>query len=764
MSVAGDTRQMLAMPTAGLGMPIGGGADASTAGLAPGDVWRILKQRKWLIIVTFIIAYILVGAITFLVYRYAPAYPSEALIEFVPPTLGLRAAEETNLTREYIERQLATEAARMREQGLLMEVLKLDEVKATSFYRWYGDNFEKCLKELQDMLIVAPIKDTYLIRVSIALREPREATLIVNRVVDRHLSRSKDTVATEGRQRLDTLRATKSDVEKELAAIRQRIAARRAQRDMPALESDREIQVEVIATLNNTLAELQTREADIETQRSSVRGRDPRNLPVSAEMRIVIEADPVLRYYRQQVEALDIQIEASKESLLGENHRNVLTLRAQRDNFFRKEAARRDELTDDLRARQIESLDQELARTRTMMITVRDQLAERENAQRDLDAAIQELLGWQKDEERLAGQLNTIEMSLREAETTTVARTRGGRLSRASEARDAVLPSRPNLPAFLGGGFLLALVAAVGLAFLRELTDQRIRTPVDVSRSASLPVLGSIAELDEEEADVKQIEHAVRERPSSMTADVFRQIRAHIVFSGPRESQRVLLITSPRPEDGATSVAINLATAFANGKERVLLIDCNFRRPGIRRAFPEARQEGLSHLLAEQRKLDDVVSHTQVPNLDVISSGGVLPPNPGELLSSKAMHDLLAEAKQNNRYQRVILDAPPCLLVSDALILASQVEGVILVARAMRSTKGTLRRAREQLARMGARVIGVVLNGVTSRPGGYFRQQYRDFYEYRDEELRELPDTGSVSESLNRLADATGDDESSRKP
>ncbi len=757
MSVAGDTRPMLAIPQSGLGLPSAWpGADSAAGGLGPGDVWRIIKQRKWLIVITFVLTYIVVVAGTIAMLRYAPAYQSEALVEFVPPTASMRVTEETNLTREYIEREIATEAARMREQQLLMEVLAQPEIKETAFYRWYGNNFEKCLKELQDLLIISPVKDTYLIRVAIAVRSPKEATLIVNRIVERHLARSKEGVADEGRKRLDNFRATKSDVEKELAAVRQRIAARRAQRDMPALESDREVQVQVITTLNNTLAELQTRESDIETQLETIRGHDPRNLPVSAEMRIVIEADPVLRYYRQQVEALDIQIEASKESLLGENHRNVLTLRAQRENFFRKEAARRDELTDDLRARQSESLNQELARSRNVKITVREQLAERENVQRDLDSAIQELVSWQKDEERLSRQLESIEMSLREAETTTVARSRQGRLAQASQARDAVSPVRPNLAAFLGGGFLLSLVASVGLAFLRELTDQRVRTPVDVSRTAGLPVLGSIAELNEEEADVKQIELATHEKPSSMTADVFRQIRAHVVFSGPRESQRVLLITGPRPEDGSTAVAINLATAFAAGKERVLLVDCNFRRPGIHRAFPQTKKEGLSHLLTEQRALDQVVSRTTVPNLDVVTSGGVLPPNPGELLSSKAMHDLLAEAKQDNRYQRIILDAPPCLLVSDALILASQVEGVILVARAMRSTRGTLRRAKEQLARMGARVIGVVLNGVQSRPGGYFRQQYRDFYEYRDEELNELP--GGAVDSLNRLADASGDE------
>lgn len=752
MSTVGDVRSMLTPPQLPPGMALGGPAPEPVvgAGLGPGDIWRIVRQRKLMILITTVIIYALVVAATFAVWRFAPAFPSEAYVQLVPPVEGLAVISETFAPKEYIERQLATEAARMTEPQLLMEVLALPEVKDTSFYRWYGDNFEKCLKELRDLLVVSPVRDTNLVRVAIALKSPREATLIVNSVIDRHLARSRDTVADEGRRRLDTLKNTRADVVKELTEIRQRIAAKRAQRDMPALESDRQVQVEVITMLNNTLAELQTREVDMETQLQNVRGFDPRMLPVTAEERVIVEADPVLRYYRQQVEAIEIQIEAIRVAMIGENHRQMLMLRAQRDNYFQKEGARREELTQDLRSRKVESLQQELARVRTMKMQMREQLAERENAQRDLDQAIQELQGWTKDEERLARELEQVGMALREAETQLVARSREGRLTRASLARDAVMPSRPNLPAFLGGGALLAIIGGVGLAFLRELTDQAIRTPLDVTRHGHLSVLGTVPLLDDEEADVADIEHATRLAPQSVTADAFRQIRAHLIFSGPRETQRVLLLTSPRPDDGKTAVAINLAVAFAQGGERVLLIDGNFRRPAVRKAFQGIKTEGLSNVLIGRARLENVVTKTDVPNLDVLGSGP-MPPNPAELLGSPAMRELLEAAR--GRYDRVLIDGPPCLLISDALIVATQAEGVVVVARAVRGTKGTLRRARDQLTRIGARVIGAVLNGVKTRPGGYLRQQYREFYDYTDEEVvvRELSESASAREALAML-------------
>jgi capsular exopolysaccharide synthesis family protein len=217
-----------------------------------------------------------------------------------------------------------------------------------------------------------------------------------------------------------------------------------------------------------------------------------------------------------------------------------------------------------------------------------------------------------------------------------------------------------------------------------------------------------------------------------LVAESFRQIRAHLTFSGPLESQRVLLITSPRPEDGKTATVINLAITFAQGNQRVLLIDCNFRRPGIRAAFEKTKADGLSNVLVGRNRLEDVITHTELPNLDVITCGP-MPPNPAELLGSAQMRAVLESAKKT--YERILLDGPPALLISDALVLATQVDAVVLVARASVGTKGTLRRAREQFQRIGARVIGAILNGVQARPGGYFRQQYREFYEYSNQEV-----------------------------
>jgi succinoglycan biosynthesis transport protein ExoP len=721
----------------GLGMPADVGGLA--AGLTARDVWRVIKQHKVMIVVTFCILYVLVGAATFLIRRYAPQYRSEAYIELIPPLEESLKPGERMMTKDQILLQLATQAAQIKDALLLQEVLAQPEIKETQYFRWFGNDFEKCLEDLRDRLDVTPVRDTRLIRVGLAVREKSEATLIVRTIVDRFLQRSRSAATDEFRRRLDTLKNTKAQIESELTALRERISQRRAQRDVPALEADRQVQSDVIAVLNNTLAELKTRFADIEAQLATVRGVDPRNLPLSAEMKVIIESDPVLRYYRQLVEDFDVRIDAMKQTQVGAEHRTMQSLLAQRAAYAEKEAARREELIDDLRGRQIESLQQERARVLNMQAEVREQLSERENAQRDLDRAIQELEGMKQDEERLGQQLSQVAIALREAENELTIRSREGTMNLVIPPRDATSPSRPNYRLYLGGGFVLSLLAALGLAFLREVTDQALRTPLDVARYGQLPVLGCIPLLDEEQVDIEEMEWATRRAPQSLVAEAFRQVRAHLTFSGPAESQRVLLVTSPRPDDGKTVVAINLAVTFAQGNQRTLLIDCNFRRPGIRRAFGNLPADGLSNVLAGRAELDSVIRRTDIPGLDVLTSGP-MPPNPAELLSSPMMRDLLAGVRQT--YERVVLDGPPCLLISDALIMATLADAVVLVARAVNGTKGTLRRAREQLARVNARVIGAVLNGVQARPGGYFRQQYREFYEYTEEGmvLRELPE------------------------
>jgi capsular exopolysaccharide synthesis family protein len=282
----------------------------------------------------------------------------------------------------------------------------------------------------------------------------------------------------------------------------------------------------------------------------------------------------------------------------------------------------------------------------------------------------------------------------------------------------------------LAAGIPLGLVLGVGLAFLLEFLDTSVRTPRDVARHTSLPLLGVVPILDDEEVAIDDIEVATRTAPNSMVAECFRQIRTNLFFASPAENQKALLVTSPGPEDGKTAVAINLAVTIAQSGRRVLLVDANFRRPALHRAFTNAKREGLSNILIGQRQLQDLASPTDLPQLDVLTAGPI-PPNPVELLSSRYMRELLARARET--YDQVIIDGPPVLLVSDPLVLANFLDGAIIVCRAKSNSRGAVLRTRDQLDQVRARILGVVLNAVETAPGGYYRRQYRAFYDYLSE-------------------------------
>ena len=299
----------------------------------------------------------------------------------------------------------------------------------------------------------------------------------------------------------------------------------------------------------------------------------------------------------------------------------------------------------------------------------------------------------------------------------------------AQPAIEALKRSSPSV-LLLPLGVFLALALSVGLALGLELLDTSVRTSQDMVRHLDVSLLGLIPHTDDEEVAIKQVERAVAEAPRSMVAEAFRQIRTNLQFCASAERQRTILIASPRPNDGKTTVACNLAMSLAQAGRRVLLVDANLRRPSLERIFEQVNPKGLSNLLTGEGSLESFVLKSVVPRLDVLGAGPP-PPNPGELLGGAPCRAFLKEAAA--QYDQVIVDTSPVLLTSDALVLAPAADGVVLVVRANRNSRGVARRARNLLTDVGARLFGGVLNAAQVARGGYFREQLRDYYEYQTE-------------------------------
>lgn len=210
----------------------------------------------------------------------------------------------------------------------------------------------------------------------------------------------------------------------------------------------------------------------------------------------------------------------------------------------------------------------------------------------------------------------------------------------------------------------------------------------------------------------------------SGVAEAARTLRTNLLFMAPDRPFQTLLVTSAGPSEGKTTVACCIAVAMAQAGQRVVLIDCDLRKPRLHRIFGKDARSGVTTALLEE-SIDDVIKSTEVPNLSVITAGPI-PPNPAELLHSERFKQFIEQVQ--GKFDWVILDSPPVVPVTDGVILSTLVDGTILVVRAFKTTKDLARHALRALLDVGANVAGCVLNSVNLNKSEY---KYSHYYYYR---------------------------------
>jgi capsular exopolysaccharide synthesis family protein len=309
-------------------------------------------------------------------------------------------------------------------------------------------------------------------------------------------------------------------------------------------------------------------------------------------------------------------------------------------------------------------------------------------------------------------------------------------------ARTPAAPSEPNIPRNLGFGFVLGLTSGIGLAFLLEGVDNTVRTPEQAQAISGLPSLGMIplgpkstSETNSKTglrvaASKEAIEMITQSRPLSQMAESYRALRTSLLLTSVGAPPKTILITSALPREGKSTTSINTAIVLAQKGTRVLLIDADLRRPSIHKTLGMGPRIGLSNVLTGGATLQQAtVRSTLLPNLFILPAG-TAPPNPSELLASARMFDLLAEVRE--QYDHIVVDTPPTLSVTDAVVLSVRADAVVLVIRSAQTTKPALRRARDILAQVNARVAGVLMNAVNlDSPDYCYYYEYQGKYGHR---------------------------------
>ena len=306
-------------------------------------------------------------------------------------------------------------------------------------------------------------------------------------------------------------------------------------------------------------------------------------------------------------------------------------------------------------------------------------------------------------------------------------------------------PVKPNKTVNIVLGLIFGIIMGIGLAFFIEYLDTSVKTIDDVERTFQAPVLGVIPQ---------NIGYLLEEGTESKHAEAYRVLRTNLLFSRKDDKLNTIVVVSAGAGEGKSTTTINLATVFAQAGNRVLIVDSDLRRPTLHKLFKVANNLGLTNYLLKQNALAEIVQTTSVPNLDFMASGK-LPNSSMGILGSAQMKEMISELKQ--RYDFILFDSPPILGVSDASILASEVDLVMQVIQYRRYPQPMTIRAKQMIEKVGGNFVGIVLNNINmSQDEGYYYYSgyYHDYYYSRNP---------AEQEAETKAAPATGDTEIKQK-
>jgi capsular exopolysaccharide synthesis family protein len=311
------------------------------------------------------------------------------------------------------------------------------------------------------------------------------------------------------------------------------------------------------------------------------------------------------------------------------------------------------------------------------------------------------------------------------------------------------LPDQPKKSVNILLGAAIGLILGVALAFFLEYMDNSVKTPEDIDRFIRVPSLGVIPSLAsiydrkrlygygyghrseshkqrQDQNGTPEVSMIAHTNSDSIISEAYRSLRTSILLSNSGKPPKTILVTSAHKAEGKTVSSVNIAISLAQLGGRVLLLDCDMRNPNCHKALKMKNEQGMSSFLAANVDISSLIVETKVPNLFVVTAGKI-PPNPAELLASPRMKQALTLVDEFFDY--VVVDSPPMLAVTDALILSTIVDGVVLVVKAEATPKDVLQKARKSLQGVNAKVLGVLINQADVR-GADYNYYYKYYYAY----------------------------------
>ena len=722
---------------------------------------RVLIKRKWLVLscVVGIFAAVAIASL-----RQTPIYEAAGQIAINKADPNLITFKDSMPVVDYYDQSdLDTEVRIIQSDLLALQVIRqLNLDKRPEFggrpdqkqanlvadsMQTDSNRISSVLGAFRGHLHVSLIPNTRIIEIHYNSTDPQLAANIVNTLAATYVEQNFKTKFESTMQASDWLSKQLVDLQMKVETSQEKLVRYQKEHEILGADEKQNITTEKLDELNKemTMAESdrmqkeavyrQTQSADPEVVAAAIIADSAGSGPTAGSA--------LLNTLREQQVALKIQV-AELSTQFGPSYPKVAQLNNQLKEVDRQLQSEINKSVDHLRAQYLAALQRENM--------LRDSFEKQKQEANKLNESAIEYSLLKRDVDSNRNLYEGLLEKLKEAGVTAGLKSNNFRIL--SAARVPTSPVEPNIPRNLAFALVLGVISGVGLAFLLENMDNTVRTPEQAQAISALPSLGMIPLGSKSgshsvgrlalTSSKEVVEMVTQVRPQSQMAESYRALRTSLLLSNLGAPPKVIMVTSARPQEGKTTTSINTAIVLAQKGVRVLLIDADLRRPSVHKTLGMGPRSGLSNVLTGSATIEQTITTSPVlPSLFILPAG-TPPPNPAELLASGNMRDLVMDLRE--QYDHIVIDTPPTLSVTDAVVLSPRADATILVIRSGQTTKQALRRARDILMQVNAHVAGVLLNAVDlTSPDYYYYYEYQGKYThyYQEEPLN----TGETQES-----------------
>jgi polysaccharide biosynthesis transport protein len=697
--------------------------------------WRSLVRRRWLVIPFFLATVLVASVLTVRQTRFYEA-TCAIIIDLTAPRFlekdQVQEVVETGASnywsgREYSETQFRIIASRAVAQRVAQRLQLQQNDKFMNLDRIGDPTLREAKRKardpvtiLQRNLRIEPVKESRVVRLRFRDRDPELAAMIANAFAEAYIAESQAQRSSTTQNASEWLENQLADLERKLDESGKALFDFKRAHDIVATSwEDRQSMVsQRLTAVNEALTRAQVKRAELDAHNQAIQelaaavaNDSPANaLPAMAGATTQVIENLKLRYLDASSECAELQAKYLPD------HPKVETC-------AQKLAATRSALEAEVR----HSLDNARREYQEVVQTEK-------NLRRLLEESKSEAFGLNQHERDYLELKRTYDNNqrlyelvlkrLKDTGVTSMLQVSNVRVL--DRARPNFSPVRPNVPQNIIAAVFLGLLGGLALALGAEFLDTSITAQDQVEEKLRLTFLGIVPRIPPSKDGTSQDLYVAAE-PKSAVAECLAAVRTNVLFMFPEKPPKTILVTSAGPQEGKTTTATSLAITMAASGNRVLIVDGDLRRPRLHRVFRTSNVIGLSSLILGEGSLETAVQPTEIPNLSLLPSGPV-PPNPAELLHTGALKRLLKQ--MGERFDRVIIDSAPVGVVSDSLVMATNVDGTLMVLRTGKTSRDVAIRSVRQLRDLKAVIIGAVLNDLDleDRRYSYYSYYYRYGY------------------------------------